>query len=577
MTYPHTSYVDPWPYSLCTEPPMDPEIKRSVSPASTSASWQVNRFLTDKKSPFSRYPAMDSVPSELVSAFPPAPFRRPGSPSYTNSSSTCSSGLSPPREADYYKIRSPPTPDPPLFPPYESWDSHPPVYEFTGLANGCVSLGDINLVPDLQMGYYDNRFGYPVRSCSMSSDGSQFTHEVWNEGKVSQPPTCLSPATPGVKEEICIPDIMENHEVLEMDHMEPMNDSKSPYVTRESVDADQDGDDGDNNDGADAYKPYNKPKISPDQPTRTSKSHKRRILTQSSQDPKRAKTMDAPLVVRSATKPSIQGTKGHYTCSTCPKVSFKDRVGLDNHIKKQHTRPFTCIFEFAGCHSTFASKNEWKRHCASQHIVLQYWVCQQDGCAQASNKSALPKRASGMLRRRADCPRYPGACTSALPNGTIFNRKDLYTQHLRRMHVPQHLKNKVKSKTHVPEWDEQQRVHQDKAIRIRCQLPTHMRCPAPNCNMQFDGPTAWDDRMEHVAKHLEKVAVGSEPPMRFGGDDDNTLMNWATSPAIGILRKGENGRWALQNPLKATGYSIPPVTMGIEDDNDDADAEGEEE
>ncbi len=428
---------------------------------------------------------------------------------------------------------------------------------------------------DISISFYDDnaqRFDFPTRTSSMSSD-SNVSHRVWNEEEASQQPRGSSLETQTVKEEVHISEATESHHTYEEDDTEPGDDPESPYLKTE-LNEDEEKDD--NDDGE--YSPNKKSKNGLAKSARTIKNCKRRSTSHSSSDAKRSKTtMEESLVVRSGAKPSIQGTKGQYNCPDCSKVAFKDRTGLDNHIKKQHTRPFTCVFEFAGCRSTFASKNEWKRHCASQHIMLHYWVCQQEGCAQVSNKPSTPKKSSGSGRRRAECPRYPVAYPSALPNGTIFNRKDLYTQHLRRMHVPAHLKNKVKAKTHVPEWEEQQRVHQDEAIRTRCQLPTHMSCPAPGCSVRFDGNNAWDERMEHVAKHLEKAAAGTEPPVKFGGDTDGTLVDWATSPAIGILRRGEKGRWALQNPLRAIGYPVsPPVTAGDGDD-EDADAEGEDE
>ncbi|TGJ80359.1 hypothetical protein E0Z10_g8410 [Xylaria hypoxylon] len=556
---------------------MDPEIKRSVSPTSTAGSWTVSRYLTDNKSPLLLYPTMDPATSGIVSPFPPAHFQRAGSPSYTNSSSTCSSVFSPPRETDYCQGRSPPTPsDVPLLSPYDSWRSHPQVYEFTGLADGCVNLGDVNPMQDFPIPFYEDnahRLHFSARTSSMSSEDSNVSHiKVWNEEEVPQHLRSSSLDTPIVKEEICIPDNTPNPHTLEEDDIELGDDPESPYLKTEPNEDEEDDEDDD-----DEYNPCQKSKNTPTKSARNTKSHKRRSTSHSSSDAKRPKTtMEETLVVRSGTKAPLQGAKGQYSCPDCLKVSFKDRIGLDNHIKKQHTRPFTCIFEFAGCRSTFASKNEWKRHCASQHIVLQYWVCQQDACAQVSNKLATPKKSSSTGRsRRTDYPRYPVAYPSALPNGTIFNRKDLYTQHLRRMHVPAHLKTKVKSKTHVPEWDDEQRRHQDEAIRTRCQLPMHMLCPAPECNVRFDGVNAWDERMEHVAKHLEKAAAGIEPPVPFGGDTDSTLVEWATSPAIGILRRGDKGRWALQNPLKATGYPISPVAADDEDD-EDADAEGEE-
>ncbi|KAI1348892.1 hypothetical protein F5Y01DRAFT_195819 [Xylaria sp. FL0043] len=574
MDYSHPPYVDSSSYSLYTEVPIDPEIKRSVSPTSTSESWTVSRYITDSKSPYLLYTAMDSVASGIVAPFPTAHLPRAGSPSYTNSSSTCSSGLSPPRETDYCQVRSPPTPsDMPLLPQYESWNSYPQVYQFTGLADGCVNLEDVNPMQDMSIHFYEDSpqgFDFPTRTSSMSSDNGNVNHKMWNEEVVSQHRKSSNLDTPTIKEEICIPDKEEKHHTFEKDDIELDDEPESPCLKTEPNE--DEGESEDDSDGGYVC-PGTKSKNGLANSSRNTKSSKRRGTSCSSSHAKRSKSaIEEPLAVRSGTKTSIQGTKGQYHCPDCVKVSFKDRTGLDNHIKKQHTRPFTCIFEFAGCRSTFASKNEWKRHCASQHIVLQYWVCQQEGCAQVSNKPSNPKKSSSSGRRRAECPRY---YPSALPNGTIFNRKDLYTQHLRRMHVPAHLKNKVKSKTHVPEWEEQQRAHQDEAIRTRCHLPTHMLCPASGCNVRFDGANAWDERMEHVAKHLEKAAAGTEPPVKFGGDTDCTLVNWATSPAIGILRRGEKGRWALQNPLKATGYPIPPATT--EEHDEDADAECEDE
>ncbi|GAP89563.1 putative c2h2 finger domain-containing protein [Rosellinia necatrix] len=557
---------------------MDPEIKRSVSPMSPASPYTVNRFLMDTtKSPYPIYTTFDSIAQRAMPPAPSARFQRSGSPSYTNSSSTCSSSLSPPTD-DFYYINSPPTPSDAPRPPHpDSWKLCSQMYQFTGMADACVNLGEINPMQEFQ-GLYDDPargFNFPARTCSMSSDESHTSGQQWPE-EMCQYPRELSPDDIDVKEEICIPNAMDHLYALGADDIEPPHGSDSPYLKTEP------NDDNDVADEDDEYSPYKKSKNGSTKSTRIMKSHKRRSASQSSSDAKRPRpTAEESVVVRPGPRPSIRGAGGQYVCPDCPsKLTFKDQTGLDSHVKKQHTRPFTCIFRFAGCGSTFASKNEWKRHCASQHIVLQYWVCQQDACSQVSNKPNAPKKSSGTGRKRRDCLRYPDAHPSALPNGTIFNRKDLYTQHLRRMHVPSHLKNKVKTKVVVPEWEDQQRVCQEAALRIRCQLPTHMMCPAPNCNVRFDGPTAWDERMEHVAKHLEKAAAGAEPPLRFDGDTDVTLVEWATSPAIGILRREENDGWTLLNPLKATGYPTQsPATAGSKDDEDDgyADAECEDE
>lgn len=403
----------------------------------------------------------------------------------------------------------------------------------------------------------------------MSSDDSKASGQVWTEDGVPQYPRTLSPDSLGIKEEIHIPDGLDD--ITQEEDFDPIHNPESP---RSKIEADEDAE-GDEDD--DEYRPNKKSKGASAKSTRISKAYKRQSTSQTSTQTKRTKLRrEDATVARSSVRTSIQGSNGQYSCPDCRQVTFNDKSGLDSHIKKKHTRPFTCIFAFAGCSSTFPSKNEWKRHCASQHIMLQYWVCQQEACAQVSNKPSAPKRSANAGRRRNNCLRQPVVYPSSLPNGAIFNRKDLYTQHLRRMHVPAHLKEEVKSGARVPEWDEKQHRCQEEAMRIRCQLPTHLRCPAPNCSVKFDGTNAWDERMEHVAKHLEKAAAGAEPQMRFDGDTDNTLVEWATSPAIGILRRGENGRWTLLKPLETTGYPAPVVaTPNRDEDDEDADAEGE--
>ncbi|KAI0156774.1 hypothetical protein GGR57DRAFT_70574 [Xylariaceae sp. FL1272] len=574
MPYPPYTYLDPLSFPLLyTEPmsvshAMETEIERSASPISSGNAWISNASGFEKRqSQFMAHQATASVFSPPI--FPGSHFPRPDSPSYTNSSSTCSSALSPPRETDYNQIASPPThQDASSAFQYETWSSHGQLFQHTGLADACVNLGNVNPYMDASMSFGDDSmrvFEFPGRTLSMSSDDSTSNETVWNEAGRCAAKRHISPDSSLIKEEICIPDTIEHSSVYASeDEVESGVDEDNLVVKTEPTD-DTDDDD---------YSPPQKQKREGQKPCRPPLSNKRRRVSQSSPNTKRPKLVqEEVLVVRTATKPSIQGSKGHYICPDCPKVSFKDQNGLDSHTKKQHTRPFICVFDFAGCTSTFASKNEWKRHCASQHLALQYWVCQQDGCAEVSNKMNVSRKSSTTARRRSNISGCQTEHTSGLPNGTIFNRKDLYTQHLRRMHVPGHLKKQVKSKKHVPEWDERQKTHQDQALRTRCHLPTHMACPALHCAVLFDGSNAWDERMEHVAKHLEKAAAGTEPLVQFGGTNDYTLVDWATHPTVGILRHEHNGKWTLHNPLKNTS---PDDSDIVQEGDEDADAEGEE-
>jgi hypothetical protein len=260
---------------------------------------------------------------------------------------------------------------------------------------------------------------------------------------------------------------------------------------------------------------------------------------------------------RRTRNPSTTNNKTPFTCPTCKQRNFPSKPDLDAHIKKQHVRSFNCVFDFAGCDSTFGSKNEWKRHVSTQHLLLHYWVCTEGTCAAAHATS-------------------PSPTPNLNPNGAIFNRKDLFTQHLKRMHAPKAVKDHLPSSKHrttastaptttttssaVTHWETRLKHLQENAIRPRCALPTRMCCPVPSCPAEpFQGQDAWNQRMEHVAKHMERAAQGKEPRVVFGGDGDTTLVRWAARGDVAIIvpragtaeapADGPPG-WGLKSPLR---------------------------
>ncbi|KAI5926987.1 hypothetical protein F4810DRAFT_706946 [Camillea tinctor] len=579
MEFP-VSYPDSVNYSFGQDNPgmdyfmdgiVDPQLKRASSSEDMAGAWssppQMRRFLTESsKAPYFGYPQAENytpiapLPSSIM-------FPRQQSPSCSHPSST-SSALSPPRETDYFQMPSPSTPTE-TGPP----SPYPSQYEGCGsqyqIENQLIGLTGIIRPEDTLRNppaYYEQHlpFDFTPRTMSMSTDDSHTsiercsstTTEHFNFGRQLSPESLV----PGLKQESPVASTGDAYPPIEPEDEVTSGDE----IDFSNVKVEEDDDE---------YTPNKRAKRSAPIINRATKRCKRPHIPQPSLGAIHIKAeLDESPVMGPSNKSALQGTKGSYTCNECPKISFKDRNGLDCHIKKQHTRPFTCVFEFAGCASTFASKNEWKRHCCSQHLVLNYWVCQQEQCAKVSNSPYGANRPTTSGRSRPNAHRSETDHTSTLPNGTIFNRKDLYTQHLRRMHLPASVKRQVKQKKTVPDQEERERAHQEAALRTRCQLPTYMRCPAQNCNAQFNGSSAWDDRMEHVAKHLEKAAAGTEPPIKFGGDLDKTLMDWAMSPSVAIVIKGANGRCELRNPLKP---SLVPRRDPVVDD-EDADAEGEE-
>jgi hypothetical protein len=247
---------------------------------------------------------------------------------------------------------------------------------------------------------------------------------------------------------------------------------------------------------------------------------------------------------------------------------------------------FNCVFQFAGCGAAFAKKNEWKRHVATQHLLLNYWRCTEDACA---NRSYSPSSTS---KTHPTIPPF---------SGSIFNRKDLFTQHLKRMHAPKEIKdllnatgaNTTKSSKkpsfHKPKptvteaalakWNSRVLFLQSTAIHKRCTLPTRMGCPVPGCaEPEFCGSDAWNQRMEHVAQHIvaprngDSSATASEKVV-LGGESDETLIDWASQPDVAIIEPQKGGGWVLKSPLGGVpGRSVvvtAPVQQAVFGENAD--------
>lgn len=180
-------------------------------------------------------------------------------------------------------------------------------------------------------------------------------------------------------------------------------------------------------------------------------------------------------------------------------------------------RTFTCSFAHYGCPSTFVSKNEWKRHVASQHLQLGFYRCDVGPC-----NIHIPIKGTK-------------------PVANDFNRKDLFTQHQRRMHTPW----QRRGKNHRPSEDEKNAFETSlDGVRARCWVqarypPIQSRCGF--CGKVFTGPQSWDERMEHVGRHFEKDEVER---LGQGEEEDGELTRWAVEE--GIVRMVRGG-WRLSS------------------------------
>ncbi|KZM26347.1 uncharacterized protein EKO05_0002219 [Ascochyta rabiei] len=196
------------------------------------------------------------------------------------------------------------------------------------------------------------------------------------------------------------------------------------------------------------------------------------------------------------------GARKHSTVSSSSsnKPSRRPRRATKAAIETEYQddrRCFPCPLAAYNCKSDFSSKNEWKRHVSTQHIKLGYWRC--DLCAPTTDASD------------ASTPIY-----------NDFNRKDLFTQHLRRMHAAQgsgarHMKEHPVNEDNIQE-------HQTRCYLQLRRAPQQSICPFSGCDRNFLGPKSWDERMEHVGRHLEKD--------RKRGEDMLNVANWKKDIAL---------------------------------------------
>ena len=177
------------------------------------------------------------------------------------------------------------------------------------------------------------------------------------------------------------------------------------------------------------------------------------------------------------------------------------------------TRHFVCSFSHYGCNCTFVSKNEWKRHFNSQHLQLGFYRCDIGAC------QVEPQNHDGSSGN----PRSPND----------FNRKDLFTQHLRRMHYPW-LSGKTPSPKEREEFEKGFDAIRQRCWQVRRRPPEKSRCGF--CHQTFTGQHGWEDRMEHVGKHFERGETRAEV-------EDVDLRAWALQE--GIISPDGDGKWIL--------------------------------
>lgn len=250
--------------------------------------------------------------------------------------------------------------------------------------------------------------------------------------------------------------------------------------------------------------------------SKSTKPPRNKLRARPARTPKRPNSASALTIVKSATANSVAGQ-----CPYCQEIC-KNNAMLQKHITNMHTRPFSCVFDIYGCSSTFGTKNEWKRHVASQHLRLSIWRCDLEGCQPHTDHS----HNGGEEEEEEEEQIY-----------NDFNRKDLFTQHLRRMHTPVALANGAGDKGEVNAWLTASSTRCFRQLR-----PSPPRSVCGYCAQVFEGPQSWETRMEHVGRHLESGLSEKQ-----AWKEDTGLRQWMVDQSL--LQLNSRGNWELAAPV----------------------------
>lgn len=238
-------------------------------------------------------------------------------------------------------------------------------------------------------------------------------------------------------------------------------------------------------------------------------------------------------------------------CPHCS-IGFPSDSTLKKHILASHTRPFICAFDGYGCSSTVGSKNEWKRHINVQHMHLETWRCDIGACAP---QSCGLKEHSHALDSNAG---------QQEANGLVyhdFDRKDLFTQHLKRMHAP----TSSASRAEKAKCEASVEAIQKRCYRRLRDPPTDTICPYCTQHARFE---SWEDRIEHVGKHLERGDFDKD-----SAREDVALREWLKKEGY-LVWEGQGQGWRLLESGRKRKKQGEKAVKGEEGEED---AEGDEE
>ncbi|OJJ46235.1 hypothetical protein ASPZODRAFT_133250 [Penicilliopsis zonata CBS 506.65] len=255
-----------------------------------------------------------------------------------------------------------------------------------------------------------------------------------------------------------------------------------------------------------------------------------------------------------AAQPAIKTKAVAITPNSSPSSSSSFSPLSSPSSKSKAPRIFVCSFAHYGCDKVFPFKNEWKRHIATKHLQLGFYRCDVEGCnidEQLQQAKKNNKKKKSPVHTRSTSSSSSSSSSSSISEKkpalryNDFNRKDLFTQHQRRMHSPWagRADRASPSQEEQKTFDQGLDVVHHRCWRERRQPPTRSRCGF--CGEEFEGPMSWDKRMEHVGKHYERGDYDREKVEM----EDEFLRDWGVD--TGVIQVVQPGReWRLTSLIE---------------------------
>ncbi|OAA42778.1 hypothetical protein ISF_09694 [Cordyceps fumosorosea ARSEF 2679] len=228
------------------------------------------------------------------------------------------------------------------------------------------------------------------------------------------------------------------------------------------------------------------------------------------------------------------------TAMSYPDSQYQHHSGPPNNDPRIDARPHLQSNEMVGAPATFTAVTETSTATTTAPEAAR---------DERPNRQTSPRdefcralAVSGLEQLEAPEPVEREAATllpTFLPDAPLcpkdieFNRKDLFTQHLRRMHGPfNRALTKGNNDQKQSEWESYIKGMQQNCLVTRRRPPQQSSCPKPGCVNTFDGPTAWDEWATHVGRHMEN-----------GEGDDLGVNDWLQCYALeeGIIEKDGKG------------------------------------